>query len=69
MRPVQTGLRYLLRDEEAGLPDWPLDTAATMIMLSGGPVARERRRSGILSGPGRSRMAPVPGLTRFHRAK
>jgi multiple sugar transport system permease protein/sn-glycerol 3-phosphate transport system permease protein len=33
MRTVQIGLRYLLRDEEAGIPDWPLVMAATMITL------------------------------------
>jgi multiple sugar transport system permease protein/sn-glycerol 3-phosphate transport system permease protein len=33
MRTVQIGLRYLLRDEEAAIPDWPLVMAATMITL------------------------------------
>jgi len=33
MRTVQIGLRYLLRDEEAAIPDWPLVMAGTMITL------------------------------------
>jgi multiple sugar transport system permease protein/sn-glycerol 3-phosphate transport system permease protein len=33
MRTVQIGLRYLLRDEEAEIPDWPLVMAGTMITL------------------------------------
>lgn len=36
MRTVQIGLRYLLRDEEAALPDWPLVMAGTVITL--GPL-------------------------------
>lgn len=34
VRTVQIGLRYLLRDEEAAIPDWPLVMAATMITLA-----------------------------------
>ena len=34
MRTVQIGLRYLLRDEEAALPDWPLVMAGTIITLA-----------------------------------
>lgn len=33
MRTVQIGLRYLLRDEEGAIPDWPLVMAGTMITL------------------------------------
>jgi multiple sugar transport system permease protein/sn-glycerol 3-phosphate transport system permease protein len=33
MRTVQIGLRYLLRDEESSLPDWPLVMAGTVITL------------------------------------
>jgi multiple sugar transport system permease protein/sn-glycerol 3-phosphate transport system permease protein len=33
MRTVQIGLRYLLRDEESALPDWPLVMAGTVITL------------------------------------
>jgi multiple sugar transport system permease protein/sn-glycerol 3-phosphate transport system permease protein len=34
MRTVQIGLRYLLRDEESALPDWPLLMAGTVITLA-----------------------------------
>lgn len=34
MRTVQIGLRYLLRDEETALPDWPLVMAGTVITLA-----------------------------------
>ncbi|MBY4893526.1 carbohydrate ABC transporter permease [Rhodobacteraceae bacterium N5(2021)] len=33
MRTIQIGLRYLLRDQEGALPDWPLVMAGTMITL------------------------------------
>lgn len=33
MRTVQIGLRYMLRNQEAAIPDWPLVMAGTMITL------------------------------------